>query len=139
MENSRSIPAIIADLLEQASTLLQTEASLARAELSENLESIGAGLAMLVVGAALLIPGLVVLLQGCAAAVTAAGLPDYWSLAIFGGGVFVLGLIFMSVGRSRMKLSNLKPRKTMDELDRDVALAKQQMRGTIHAKTQRAA
>ncbi|HEY8162187.1 MAG: phage holin family protein [Methylocystis sp.] len=137
METTRTIPEIVADVMRQASTLMRAEAGLARAEISESLDAVTSGLGMIIGGAMLIIPGLVLGLQACAAAVMAAGLADSWSLAIFGGGALIIGIVLAMVGRQRMKASKLKPSKTIDELSRDVAMAKQQM-GQTHA-TQRAA
>lgn len=138
MENSRTIPEVAADIMRQASSLLRTEVNLARAEMSENLEAISGGLRMLIVGATLVIPGLVLLLEAFAAAVIAAGLAAYWSLAIFGGGALILGIVLTSIGRRRMKFSQLKPQRTLDELNRDMAMAKEQM-GMDDDATRRAA
>ncbi len=143
MENTRSIPDIVADVMRQASTLMRAEAGLARVEISESLDAIGSGLGMLIVGAMLIIPGLALGLQACAAAAMAAGLADYWSLAIFGGGAFIIGIVLAILGRQRMSSSKLKPSKTIDELNRDMAMARdvattKQQVGPTHA-TQRAA
>lgn len=138
VERDRTIRQIITDAGSQASRLLRAEASLARAETSENFEALARGLAMIIAGATLLIPGLVLVLQAAAAAVIAAGLADYWALAIFGGGAVVLGLVLTAVGRRRIKISKLKPTKTLDELNRDAAMAMEKM-GSTHGTTQRAA
>ncbi len=138
MEHSRSLSEVAVDVMRQTVALLHTEASLARAEISENLETIAGGLAMLIAGATLIIPALVLILEAAAAAVTAAGLAEYWSLAIFGGGAFILGIVLALIGRRRLRISTLKPRKTLDQLSRDAVLAKEQM-GTANDKTQRAA
>jgi hypothetical protein len=138
MESSRSILEIVVDVMRQASTLLRTEASLARAEMSENFEDLAKGIAMLVAGATLLIPGLVLLLQAAAAALIATGLADYWSLAIFGGSAFLLGIVLTAIGRRRLRLFRLKPAKALVGLERDAAMAKEHL-GTTHATTQRAA
>jgi hypothetical protein len=138
MERSRSVTELAVDVARQASLLLRTEASLARAEMSENLSAIASGIGLMIAGATLLIPALVLILQAAAAAVTAAGLANYWSLAIFGGGSFLLGVILALIGRSRTKLSNLRMSKTLEDLDRDAAMAKQKI-GLKDDKTQRAA
>ncbi len=130
MEDSRSIGATLADLVNEVSTLLRTEASVVRAEMSENFSSFAGGVGMLIVGAALLIPGLVLLLQAMASAVTAAGVPNYWSLAIFGAAAFIGGLILTFIGRKRTMVSSLKPRRTLQDLNREVAMAKEKMSGS---------
>ncbi len=138
MEQARSISTLVIDAMRQASALLRTEARLARAETSENFESLARGLAMLIGGATLLIPGLVLVLEAAAAAVTAAGLANYWALAIFGGGALLLGLILTAIGRRRIRIFRLKPTKALADLHRDAAMVKEQT-GMTHATTQRAA
>lgn len=138
MEQHRSISEILMDAMRQASALLRIEASLARAETTEHFESLARGLAMLIAGATLLIPGIILILQAAAAAVVAAGLANYWALAIFGGGAIILGLILTAVGRRRIKSFTLKPTKALQELHIDATMVRNQM-GTIHATTKRAA
>jgi membrane protein implicated in regulation of membrane protease activity len=138
MDNSRTIPEVAADIVRQASTLLRTEANLARAEMSENLEALSGGVRMMIIGATLVMPGLVLLLGAGAAATVAAGVDAHWALAMFGGGALVIGILLTVIGRRRMKLSRLKPQKALDELNRDVALAKEQM-GMRDEATRRAA
>ncbi len=138
MEGDRTIREIVTDAGSQASRLLRAEASLARAETSESFDALARELAMIIAGATLLIPGLVLVLQAAAAAVVAAGLANYWALAIFGGGAFILGLVLTVVGRRRIRISKLKPTKTLDELSRDAEMAMAKM-GSTHGTTQRAA
>ena len=125
----RSVPEIIGDLFSQLSLLLRKEAQLARAEVSENMSTLARGLGLVVGGAVLLIPALVILLQSAVAALTDAyGLTSYWSALIVGGGVLILGIILLLVGFSRMKLENIMPNKTVNQLQRDVAVAKEKAR-----------
>ncbi|MBG0798623.1 phage holin family protein [Methylocystis sp. L43] len=138
MQNSRTITEAAADVVRQASTLLRKEAELARVEMSENLDALSGGVKMLIAGAALLIPGLVLLLEAGADALMAAGLRTYWALALVGGGALIIGIVLTVIGRRRMKLSQLKPRKTLDEISRDVAMAREQM-GMNNDATRRAA
>jgi hypothetical protein len=48
--------------------------------------------------------------------------------AIVGGCTLVLGLILVAIGISRLRLKDLMPNKTIQQLQRDAAAAKQQMR-----------
>jgi hypothetical protein len=122
----RSVPAIIGDLFSQLSLLLRKEAQLARAEVSENMSTLARGLGLVVGGAVLLMPALVILLQAAVAALTDGyGLSSYWSALIVGGVVLILGIILLLVGFSRMKLENIMPNKTVNQLQRDVTVVKE--------------
>ena len=136
--DARSIPQIFSDLINQLTTLLRKEAELARTEVSEKVGQATAGLALIVLGAVLLIPALVILLEAAVAALDRAGFAPYWSALIAGGGALLLGLILMLIGLSRLKAERLIPRKTIEQLQQDATVAKQQMRSD-HGRTQRAA
>jgi len=134
----RSIPQIFTDLVNQLTNLLRKEAELARTEVSEKVTQAVAGLALIVFGAVLLIPALVILLEAAVAALDRVGFAPYWSALIAGGGALLLGLILMLIGLSRLKAERLMPRKTIEQLQQDASVAKQQMRND-HGPRQRAA
>jgi hypothetical protein len=124
----RSVPEIISDLFVQLMTLMRKEAELARVEMSENVASVGRGLGMIVGGAVLLIPALVILLQaGVAALQDRAHLAPYWSALIVGGIVLILGIILLLIGIGRLRIENIMPSKTVNQLRRDASVAKQQV------------
>ncbi len=128
-QRDRSIPGIVIDLLNQFTTLLRQESQLARAEISENVNRAIMGVVLAVAAAVLLIPALVILLLAAVYALESTGLAPYWSALAIGGGVLILGLILMLVGLSRLKAKNLVPRKTLNQLQEDAALAKRQVNG----------
>src|SRR6185437_4905541 len=126
--SSRSIPDILSSLLGQFTMLLRKEGELARTEMSEKVSQVAAGLALVVGGAVLLIPALVVLLGAAVAALERAGIAPPFSALIVGGVGLVIGLILLLVGASRFKMENLVPRKTINQLQEDASVAKQQVR-----------
>ncbi len=126
--HQRSAPEIVSDLFLQTTTLLQKEVQLARAEMSENVATAARGIGMIVAGAVLLIPALVILLQaGVSAIVERLGLPTYWSSLIVGGVVLIVGLILLLIGMNRLKMENLKPSRTVHQLQRNASVASEQM------------
>lgn len=128
VSNQRPVPEIISDLFVQFATLLRKETQLARAEISENVASVGRGLGQIVGGAVLLIPALVILLQAAVAALNEnAHLAPYWSALIVGGAVLILGIILLLVGMRRLKVENLVPNRTVQQLRQDATVAKQQV------------
>ena len=126
--SQRSFADIISDLFAQLTTLMSKEAQLARAEISENVASIGRALAVVGAGAVLLIPALVILLEGVVAALSQeAGLAPYWSALIVGAVVLALGVILLMLGINRMKSGDVVPSRTVDQIRRDVSVAKEQV------------
>jgi Putative Actinobacterial Holin-X, holin superfamily III len=125
----RSIPEIFTDVVAQLTTLLCKEGQLARVELSEKITQAGVGLGLVVGGAVLLIPALVILLQAAVAAlVTSNTIGEPWSSLIVGGAALLIGLILASIGMSRLKARTLAPNRTIQQLQRDVSVARQQAR-----------
>jgi protein-S-isoprenylcysteine O-methyltransferase Ste14 len=138
MPVARSIPDIFTDVLRQFTTLMRTEARLARAEIYEKIGSAATGLGLVVFGAVLLIPALVVLLEAAVAALQTYGLQSYWPSLAVGGGVLIIGLILLAVGMSRLSVKRLVPEKTIEQIQQDATVAREQARSD-HDRAQRAA
>jgi uncharacterized membrane protein YqjE len=125
---NRSIADVLRDVMMQVTTLLRKEAELARVELSENISRAALGLGLIVGGSVLLIPALVILLQAAVAALEQNGMRPAEAAGIIGGVALVLGFILIVIGVSRLRVKSLMPNKTIQQLQRDAATAKQQMR-----------
>jgi hypothetical protein len=125
----RSIPEIFTDVVNQFTTLLRKEGELARTEMSEKITQVAVGLGLIVGGSVLLTPALVILLQaGVSALITNNVVREPWAPLIVGGAVFLLGIILLLVGMSRLKADALVPNKTIHQIQSDVRVAKQQVR-----------
>ena len=81
---NRSIPEVLADAMNQFTTLVRKESQLARAEMSEKLGDLALGIGLLVGGAVLLIPALVILLEAAVNALIDAGIGATWATLIVG-------------------------------------------------------
>jgi Putative Actinobacterial Holin-X, holin superfamily III len=128
IEAKRPISAIFIDLVNQLTALVRKEGQLARAEMSEKIGEIGIALGLVVGGAVLLIPALVILLQAAVAGLAAAGLAVGWASLVIGGVALLIGLALLAVGINRLKAGRLVPSKTIEQLQRDAAVATQQPR-----------
>lgn len=125
----RSIPEIFTDVVNQFTTLLQKEGELARTEMSEKVTQVAVGLGLIVGGSVLLTPALVILLQaGVSALITNNVVREPWAPLIVGGAVFLIGIILLLVGMSRLKAQALIPNKTIRQVKSDARVAKQQVR-----------
>ena len=125
----RSIPEIFIDVINQFTALLMKEGELARTEMSEKITQVAVGLGLIVGGSVLLTPALVILLQaGVSALITNNIVMEPWAPLIVGGVVFLIGIILLLIGISRLKADALMPNKTIHQIQRDVSVAKQQVR-----------
>ena len=125
----RSIPEIFTDVIDQFTTLLRKEGELARTEVSEKITQVGVGLGLIVGGSVLLTPALVILLQAAVSALITANIVQQpWAPLIVGGAVFVIGIILLLVGMSRLTAEALIPNKTISQIQSDVRVAKGQVR-----------
>jgi hypothetical protein len=125
----RSIPEIFTDVINQFTTLLTKEGELARTEMSEKITQVAVGLGLIVGGSVLLTPALVILLQaGVSALITNNIVGEPWAPLIVGGAVFLIGIILLLVGISRLRAEALVPHKTIQQIQSDVRVAKQQVR-----------
>lgn len=125
---NRSVPDIISDLFLQLTNLFRKELQLARTEVSEKVGQAVGGIVMLLIGAVLLIPALVILLEAAASAIAElTTLETYWASAIVGGATLLIGIILALVGINRLKADKLTPRRTIEQFQRDAAVAREQV------------
>jgi hypothetical protein len=122
------LPDLFADLITQLTTLFRKEVQLARAEASEKITEAVAAVGFMIGGAVLLIAALVLLLQAAVDGLVHVGLDRAWAALIVGGVVLLIGIILVWLGSNRLKAENLAPRKTVEQLQRDAAMAKEQVR-----------
>jgi hypothetical protein len=71
---------------------------------------------------------LVILLQAAVAGLAGLGLAVGWASLIVGGVALVIGLALLAIGVNRLKTARLVPTKTLGQLQRDAAVATQQVR-----------
>lgn len=125
---NRSVPELFSDLVGQLSTLFRKEVQLVRTELSEKVGQALTGVGLMIGGAVLLIASLGVLLAALVDTLEALGVGEPWAAFIVGILVAVLGALLVRFGLSRLNVANLKPEKTVEQLGRDAAVAREQTR-----------
>lgn len=126
-ERPASTISLVTDALSHISSLFQSELSLAKAEISEKIDLIVQSLVMIIAGAVLAIGGLFLLLQAAIAWLVRAGVPPHWATLIVAAVVLVLAAILVKIGLSSLKMSRLKPERTLRQLGEDAAVAKEQV------------
>ena len=127
-EDIHAIPRLFGDAVEQLGTLVKNEAQLAKAELAEKITHAGTGAAYMGAAAVLCIPVLVLLLISLALFLTQMGLsPPVAHFVAAGCGALICGILAM-MGLSYFKSEQLKPKVTIQQIERDVATAKELVR-----------
>ena len=123
--DARSIPALFGDAIEQLGKLVSNEIQLARAEISEKVAQAGMGVVYVAAAGVLMIPVLVVLLITLALWLIQMGMSPVVSHLIAAAVGAVVSLILALVGFNHLKPEKLKPTVTIQQVERDVAAAKE--------------
>jgi hypothetical protein len=127
-KDNRSVATLLSDLVQQLSTLVQTEGRLLRSELTHSAHKAGAGAMEVAAGAILLLAALLVLLQALVVALANLGLGAGWSSLLVGVAVAIFGAMLVKRGTTNMSSSELAPTRTADQLGKDASLLKEQIR-----------
>jgi hypothetical protein len=128
-QDNRSVGELFTDALSQMTMLVRKEVQLARAEMSEKVGQATSALPALAAGGAMLLGALLLLLHALALLVAHFfDLADGWGYLIVGAVAGLAGYLMLKGGISRLRLSNLVPNRTAEQLSRDAAVAKEQVR-----------
>jgi VIT1/CCC1 family predicted Fe2+/Mn2+ transporter len=121
----RTVAELVSDAVNQFSKLIRNEVSIARAEISTKATEAAMGIGLLAGAALLLVPAMVLLLMALAAWLSELGLSDALANLIAGALGFLVSGILAYVGKTRLNPENLKPNRTINEFQRDVAAVKE--------------
>lgn len=124
----RPLGSIFSDLMRQMSELARTEVRLFSSETQEKLKTARNGLLEVVGGAVCLLAALLVLLQALVVALAEAGLGAGWASLVVGVVVAAIGYLLVRRGTANMSPSELVPERSLDQVRRDVDVAKEQVR-----------
>jgi hypothetical protein len=124
-KDARSIARLLGDAFDQLSLLVQTEIRLAKAELADKATRAGTGIALLFSGVLFMVPVLVVLLIAFALFLAGRGISPVTAHVLAGliGAAISAALIMAGLGR--LKPSVLTPDKTIAQVQKDIAAAKE--------------
>jgi uncharacterized membrane protein YqjE len=123
-----STPHLVLDAVSQMAGLFRTELRLVRAELNEKVAKAVTAIGLLSGAAVLLLAALLILLEGVVAWLVVAGLQPHWAAFIVGVVVAVVGAGLLFTALSTLKMSNLKPDRTLEQVNKDMAVAKEMVR-----------
>ena len=124
-DDLHAIPRLFGDAVEQLGKLVQNEAQLARAEMAQKITQACIGVGYIAGAAVLCVPVLVVLLLALALWLTELGLSPPVAHVIAAGCGAVVCAILAVMGARYLKPDNLKPKVTIQQVERDVATAKE--------------
>jgi len=121
----RSPLELASDAFQDVSALLSTEARLLRAEMSAKVSQIISALGMLFVAAVFLIGALVLLLQAGVAWLVEWGFSAMVASIAVAALSMVIGLLLYFGGKNGLAVDRLKPRRAMNQFNRDIAMARE--------------
>lgn len=124
-QDTRSVPELLAGVFAQLSDLVRGEIKLARTEMTQKLAGAGIGIGFIAGGAIVTIAALVLILSALAAWLVDLGASDPLADLLAGlVGLLVSGaLVWLGLGRVRA--GALVPDRTINQLQRDVASARE--------------
>jgi hypothetical protein len=125
--SSEGIVKTLSDILAEFTNLIQTELQLLRTELSNTAGALGLAITVVLGGAVLLVAAAMLLLQTGIAALVANGWSPPLATLIVAIGVLLLGALLLWVGMSKLRLKNLIPTKTINQLEQDAAVVKAEL------------
>jgi NADH:ubiquinone oxidoreductase subunit 6 (subunit J) len=123
-EDSRTISTLFGNAIEQLGKLVHNEVQLARAEILEKIARAAKGVVLLGAAAILAVPVLVLLLIALATWLNQLGISPVGSYLIAAGVGAVISAILALIGLNRLKPEKLKPKITLQQVEQDVATAK---------------
>ncbi|WP_158045861.1 phage holin family protein [Skermanella pratensis] len=122
----RPLTGLLTELANETTTLVRKEVELAKVEMSEKVNQATTGAVSLAAGGMVAFAGVIFLLL--ALTYYLATLMEPWLAALIVGGVVtVIGIILVSMGKSKLAAKNLQPNRTISTLQDDKDWAKAQM------------
>lgn len=128
MDANRSIIDLFGDLVDQMSTLFRQEIQLAKTEMAEKTNQAAGAAAQVAIGGVFLLAALIFLLHGVVAWLAHLGLEPRWGFLAVALLVGVVGYLLLNRGKNELKAASLTPRRTTEQLQRDAAVVREQVR-----------
>ncbi|MCP1313352.1 MULTISPECIES: phage holin family protein [unclassified Halomonas] len=126
-----SVGTLLTTLTRELTGLVRNEAELAKAEVSEKTHQALTAIAAIAIAGAVIFAGFLVLLAAAVFLLNDLLPPEmtpWLSAVIVGAVVALIGMIMLSTGLNRIKAQSLAPRRTLQSLKDDKALADEHRR-----------
>ncbi len=124
-DQQRSTMDLISDGLNEASALLASEVKLLRAEVNEKINQVIASIVMMATAAIFFLGALFLLLEAGVAYLVEMGCSTTIASLIMFALSAVVGIILFFAGKSGLAADKLKPERSMNQINRDIAMARQ--------------
>jgi len=124
MNGSRGISDVVGDILHEFSTLIRKEVQLARTEMTNKLSAMGGAVAVVAAGGVLVFAGVLFALQAAVELLVDAGLSPATACILVAAVILIGGFAVIYSGLQRLRAANLVPERTIEQLQRDAAVAK---------------
>ncbi|MEX0606837.1 MAG: phage holin family protein [Halofilum sp. (in: g-proteobacteria)] len=121
LDRPASLSSLLSDLMRQTADLVHNETALARTEISQKISQVESGGVQLLVAAVLGIAGAGALVASAILGLSL-WLAPWLSALIVGAVIAVVALIFLAVGRSKLRADNLPPQATTDNIRKDAGM-----------------
>ncbi|MFW2544637.1 phage holin family protein [Primorskyibacter sp. 2E107] len=125
----RDLPELLADLASELRKLFMTELALAKAEMSESARSAAQGIGMIVAAALVTLIAVQTLVVAAVIGLAQAGLGWLAATLIVGGVLVLAALIFAMLARKRLSGNALKPKRTAEQIRKDLSLTEEMTHG----------
>ena len=126
-QSTRSMAEVLQDIVDNIRDIIRYEFRLAKTEVREEASKAGKSSIPLATGLVLGLYALGFILLGIVYALEIV-VATWLAALIVGGGVLVISLICISVGRKRLKAVRVKPEKTIETVKENLQWAKSQIR-----------
>lgn len=121
-----ALPQALADVVADVADLVQKELRLARAELASNVASKLHASVWMALGIAFGLIAVMLLVQALVFGIASYGIAIHWSCLIVSGSLLVVAALLFIKGRADAQ-GDLLPTHTINEISRDISLAKEQL------------
>ena len=127
LAGDRSVSRILKEMVNHLATIIRSEMELARTEVSQDLKRAAGAAVFLVAGALFALYAFA--FAGLSAVYALETILAPWlSALIVAAAVGIIALVFVQIGRSRMKLASIKPDKTIQSLQENLKWTTKQTR-----------
>lgn len=127
-DHTRSTPDLLGNVVGEVTTLFRQEVQLARAEMGEKASQATGALMPIGAGLAVMLAAMVLLLLSLATFISSFGVRPGIAELIVGVAFVLLGFLLLRGGISQITSTSLVPRRTTEQLARDGAVIKEQVR-----------
>ncbi len=121
LDRPASVATLLSDLMRQTADLVHNETALARNEISQKVSQVESGGVQLLFAAVFGIAAIGALVAAAILGLTL-WLAPWLAALIVGAVIAVVALIFLSVGRSKLRAENLPPRATATSIRKDAGI-----------------